>query len=436
MTATATATTRLFGVRLELIGLRRAGDGAAENTLPGSAGRAKIGGAASAERPGAMDAVAPDGGEPAMHEKLGRLFLACLALAVAADAVLADDMAGEITGSAVRLRAGPGTVHAVLAQLDKGDLVVIEGREGRWVKVRVPGGFPCYVHADLVKRRGGGDAVVGADRVLLRATPGKELLALETVLAEGERVVVLGEEGEWLKILPPERAHLFVFEELVAELGPSSEYRAALARAAEVRRAGLVGVTGAAPEKEDPEAKREARRKEVVRLGGLVLAGEGETEEVTNALRLIVLESDDDLTSGYAESLLVLMTLRSGAEQLRERVAAADRERDEVAEDLARQAAEAEVRYEAELEKARALRLLRERPYRGVGVVERRGAEIVLVEDGAVLLVMTSKLFKLADYVGRRVGVNGRMVLKDRTTGATHLLVEKLEILGAKPEGR
>jgi hypothetical protein len=324
----------------------------------------------------------------------------------------------------------------VLAHLDKGDLVVIVGREGRWVKVRVPGGFPCFVHSELVNRRSGGDGVVRTDRVLLRATAGKELLPLETVLSEGDRLVVLGEEGEWLKVLPPERAHLYVFEELVQELGPAAEYRAALSRAAEARRTELVGKPVSATEAADPAAKREARRKEVVRLGGLVMAGEGETREITNALQKIVLESDDDLTTGYAESLLVLVMLRSDSERLREQVAAAEKERDEVAEELTEKAAEAERRYRAELEKARALRSLRERPYRGVGVVERRGRDIVLVEEGQVLLVMTSKLFDLEDYVGRKVGVNGRMVMKDRATGATHLMVEKLEILGAKPDER
>jgi Bacterial SH3 domain len=362
--------------------------------------------------------------------------LVLLALAGAVALGAPRETAGRVTGDKVRVRAGPGTIHSRLGELNRDDLVVVLGREGQWMKVLLPGGFPCFIHGSLVSRQPDGSHQVSGSRVRMRVTAGKEILPLETVLDRGERVDVLAKEGDWLRIIPPARTHAYVFAEYVEELGPAAEYQRALSEQGKRRRAALLGEATPETESEKAAARQREFRDLVVKTGASVLAGEGDTEELTNTLRRIVLESNDDLTRGYSESLLLLLGLRREAENLRADLDRVDTERADQVEELTAKAQAADARYRQELEKARALRILRERPYRQVGVVEQRGDKFVLVVKNAPVLHLLSTRFRLVEYVGKRVGVNGRMVLTDPDTGATHLMVEKLEILPASQSGR
>jgi hypothetical protein len=317
-----------------------------------------------------------------------------------------------------------------MAHLDRDDLVVLIGAEGRWRKVRLPGGVPCYVHSSLVRRDPDGTAVVKATRVLVRPTPGKKLLPLETVLDRGEVLHVLGEEGDWLRVVSPDRLYVYVFDELVRELGPVSEYRRALERAARERLAELRGASPEAARAREAEKQKELR-KAALEAGDQVLEGGGETDALVRTLRRVTLESDDDLTRGYANALLALLDLRRRSEELRRDLErAAENEREKV-EELEKSLAQAEERYRGALEKARVLRALREAKFRGVGKVVKQGEGFLLVEGGRTLFRLTSKRFRLEDFVGKRVGVNGRMVVVDKKTGATHLMVELIEIMPA-----
>jgi hypothetical protein len=49
---------------------------------------------------------------------------------------------------------------------------------------------------------------------------------------------------------------------------------------------------------------------------------------------------------------------------------------------------------------------------------------------------LDSKRFRLSDYAGKRVGVNGRLIVTDVDAGRTTLMVEKLEILPGKASPR
>jgi len=288
-----------------------------------------------------------------IYASLMRLAVLLLTLLVpfGLPALAAEPVCCEIAGDQVRLRAGPGTKHAVLASLDRGALVVLTGREGRWCRVRIPGGFACFVHKSLVKRGRDGAASVDASRVLLRATAGKDLLALETVLERGDELTVLGEKGDWLRIVPPERVHLYVFEELLKELGPATEYRAAIQRSAAARRAGLLGTV---EKKIDEELKRRELKEAALAAGEAVLSGGGDLEELTATLRRVSMDSDDDLTRGYANALLALLSLRRDAERLEKALAEQDRERAEEVVDLEKRLAAAEKDYKDALAKARA----------------------------------------------------------------------------------
>ncbi len=141
-----------------------------------------------------MKRVAPGRPGACNTAMLWRSLLVALSLGLLAPVVTAEGAprVGAISGNKVRLRAGPGTRHPILAELDRDALVVVLATEGQWHKVRVPGGFACFVHNSLVRRDPDGTAVVTATRVLLRPTAGKKHLPLETVLDRGDVVAVLG----------------------------------------------------------------------------------------------------------------------------------------------------------------------------------------------------------------------------------------------------
>jgi hypothetical protein len=350
-------------------------------------------------------------------------------------AATGDEMVVRSKGTDVRMRAGPGMKHPVLGLLGRGDLLVRTGATGKWARVRVPGGFACYVHSSLAERGPDGTAEVTATRVMIRATAGKDFRPLETVLDRGDRLTVLGEAGSWLRVIPPDRTHLYVFQELLEDVGPPADHRTALTRAATARRKRLLDSRLPRFPEVDPEARRKEHREAVVALGKRVLAGEGDTAGMQEALTRIALETDDDLTRGYANSLIALLSLRASAERLREQIERSKKEKKAEVEGLEQRLARAERKYRDALREAQVRRDLRERPFRGVGTIEKRGDGFVLSEKGRVVYRLLSKRFELSRFVGKRVGVNGRMVVTDPEAGITHLMVEKLEILpaGTKP---
>jgi len=363
------------------------------------------------------------------------LMLATL-LAFVAPAAAGAGTVFEVTGDKVRIRSGPGTRFPVVGHLGRDAFVVVTGTEGRWKKVRVPGGFACFVHSSLVKKNRDGTADVSASRVLLRATPDKEHGALSTRLERGDTLTVLGAEGEWLQVIPPARTVAYVFDGLVTELGPEEEYRAALARFATKRRKALLGDRPARDAKARADAEREARRKAVLEIGREVLGARGDTAKQERRLTRISLECDDDLTRGYANALLSLVRLRKETQRLEKLLATSEKTHEDEGREIQRQLDAAKKRYEDALKQADILKTRREEPFRAVGTIEKRGDGYVLVSRDRVVFHLRSRRFRIADYVGKRVGVNGRIVVTDVDREVTHLLVSKLEILPGKAPGR
>jgi hypothetical protein len=299
----------------------------------------------------------------------------------------------------------------------------------------VPGGFACFVHSTLASENRDGTADVTASRVLLRATPDKVHAPLAVRLDRGDTLIVLGTEGEWLKVIPPERVTAWVFDGLLAELGPAEEYRAALARFGAKRRKALLGNRVEKTERIRAEEARAARRKAVLEIGREVLEERGDTAAQERRLVRISLESDDDLTRGYANALLGLVRLRQDTQRLEKRLAEAEKSREEDTKEIRKQLEAAKQRFEDARKRADLAKTRRENPFRAVGTVEKRDDEYVLVDRERVVYRLRSKRFRIADYVGKRVGVNGRIVVTDLDRKETHLLVEKLEILpGKAPE--
>jgi uncharacterized protein YgiM (DUF1202 family) len=369
-----------------------------------------------------------------MNRRIAALALPMVFLA--AGLAAAEETAARVTGDKVRVRAGPGTSHAVLLEVNRDDLLVVLGHEGQWCKVRVPGGFICFVHQSLVKQEEGAEPVISASRVLLRVTAGKEVLPLATTLERGEVIEVIAREGEWLKIIPPARVHLFIYGEFVEELGPAREYRKSLDENAAARHKTLTASKSEEQQDREEKARQAAYREQVVAAGKAVLAGEGDTEELTRSLRKIVLETTDELTRGYAESLLLLLGHRREAELLRADLKRMDSERSDEIAALKTRIAAADERYQSELKKARDALGRSDAHWRRVGVVKKQDGKFALIDKQGDVVYLASERFRLEEYVGKRVRVSGRMVLTDPLTGKTHFNVEKLEILPVGDGGR
>jgi hypothetical protein len=245
-------------------------------------------------------------------------------------------------------------------------------------------------------------------------------------------VTVLGEEGEWLRVIPPDSVPLYVYDEFVKDLGPAAEYRARIDAAAATRRESLLSGRSVEALRAEQEAKQKALREEALAAGEQVLAGEGDLEGLRKVLERVILEAEDDLTRSYASSLLALLALRADAERLRGMLAEAEAAKAEAVEELRGKLESAQADYERALARARELRDLREKTFQGVGTVEARDGGFTLVERGRVVYRLESRRFRLVDYLGRRVAVSGKMAVDDPALGAPRLVVDRLEIL---PEG-
>ena len=143
-------------------------------------------------------------------------FLSAWALLVAV-AAAQNATYGTISGDEVRLYGGPGESNAILGQFRKDALVRMVAIEGRFLEVEVPGGFPVYVTTGTPERAylrevSPGESVVTAKDLLIRAQASTEGGSLGR-LQPGDRVIVVGEEGGFTRILAPDKVRGYIFDE-------------------------------------------------------------------------------------------------------------------------------------------------------------------------------------------------------------------------------
>ncbi|RKY16457.1 MAG: hypothetical protein DRQ55_17960 [Planctomycetota bacterium] len=136
-----------------------------------------------------------------------------------------------VTTGPVVLHAGPGSNHPGVLELPAGALLRRGQTHGMFVEVRVPQGFPVYLHGDYARidlQR----ATVNAsgERVNLRLLP--SVAGTVPVGQVGEvdgELVLLDVEGSWLRVLAPLDAHLFAPSSALEAGGSASAWEDALA---------------------------------------------------------------------------------------------------------------------------------------------------------------------------------------------------------------
>jgi len=98
----------------------------------------------------------------------------------------------------VNIRAGQGLNFEVLGHLTQGNEVVVIGQGYGWYKIKLPAGALSFVHKDYVEGNS-----VKVNRLRVRAGAGTNFNILG-ILKKEDLVNILTEDGDWLRITPPE----------------------------------------------------------------------------------------------------------------------------------------------------------------------------------------------------------------------------------------
>jgi SH3-like domain-containing protein len=133
----------------------------------------------------------------------------------------AQPRTGEINTHEVNVRAGAHLNYEIVAQLDKGDLVLVTGTRGEWTRIAMPPGVLAWVSTDFVAD----DGLVEAANVNVRSGPGLKYNLLCQLQRDAQVIIrTQSSDGKWYGIEPPEGAWAWVASELVDDKGDASLY--------------------------------------------------------------------------------------------------------------------------------------------------------------------------------------------------------------------
>lgn len=140
--------------------------------------------------------------------KIGYLFLVFLFATVCSASLV------EVTGDRVNLRSAAGMPSDVVGQVNSGDLLELQGSlDDAWVKVAPPQSVDLWVASQFIK-----DGEVIGNRVRVRAGASVNFKDVG-IVDKGEKVVVRGKVGDWLKIAPPKTASVWITNAYVKAVG-------------------------------------------------------------------------------------------------------------------------------------------------------------------------------------------------------------------------
>ncbi|MEM9413909.1 MAG: SH3 domain-containing protein [Planctomycetota bacterium] len=144
---------------------------------------------------------------------------ACVLLMLPASLAQAQNDGGYtavITNNEVEVRSGAGRAYYVVGVMETGQQVEVVDVlfDASWYQIVVPEGVYSYVSKAFVNAQGDGSiGVVNADRTECKAAalrgPGASY-RVQHLFDEGDRVEIVGEEGNYYKIVSPQEAYVFV----------------------------------------------------------------------------------------------------------------------------------------------------------------------------------------------------------------------------------
>jgi len=150
-------------------------------------------------------------------------------------AVAEKELVGTLTGDKVAVRSSPSTTGAYrCTTLSTGDKVVVLKTQGEWLQIKPVAGTWGVIAKRFVKPNATGKTgTVTGDNVWVRA--GGDLCTFENVadhyasqgqLNKGDTVAILGEAGDYYKIVPPEFATFWIsakYVDLAAKPAPAAK---------------------------------------------------------------------------------------------------------------------------------------------------------------------------------------------------------------------
>ena len=148
---------------------------------------------------------------------------------------------GVINSANVNVRSGPGDNYYATAKLNKGTPVTVVGIRFDWLKVKPPEGSFSYVAKAYVTRFADGTKgkVDKPDlRVRAGSTENPMKTTVQTTLAVGDEVTILGEADEYYKIAPPANVYLYInkqFVDAVKSIEPVAPVAPPIASGTEVK---------------------------------------------------------------------------------------------------------------------------------------------------------------------------------------------------------
>ncbi|MCH8804806.1 MAG: hypothetical protein IH986_01805 [Planctomycetes bacterium] len=148
----------------------------------------------------------------------------------------------RVTSERVNLRSRPDANSVVVTRLARDALLRAAQERFGWHRVRPPTGVFSYVAAEFVDQRAPDRGIVSVRTGRLRVRVGSSVARLDpmkhelqTLLKRGSEVRILGRDGDWLRIVPPQDVQFFVSADHVERVDDevAARLRAAATAAAE-----------------------------------------------------------------------------------------------------------------------------------------------------------------------------------------------------------
>jgi uncharacterized protein YgiM (DUF1202 family) len=120
----------------------------------------------------------------------------------------------RVKADRVNVRAGQSNNYEALASVNKGDELLVIGKNYSWYQVRLPEGSKMYLKMDYLKLLSTEVGEITADRVNIRARPNTNSSIIGQ-LERGDQFFIKENSGEWIWIRPLVKAQGWVHEDFL-----------------------------------------------------------------------------------------------------------------------------------------------------------------------------------------------------------------------------
>ncbi|TWT44845.1 hypothetical protein RAS1_12630 [Phycisphaerae bacterium RAS1] len=131
----------------------------------------------------------------------------------------------RVTSASVNVRSRADRNSVAVTRVARDSVLIGDGEEFGWHRVRPPAGAFCYVASQFVLDQGDGVGLVSVQSGALRARVGSTIASVDpahgevqALLPSGSFVRIVGRDGEWLRIEPPESVRVFVAADFVERI--------------------------------------------------------------------------------------------------------------------------------------------------------------------------------------------------------------------------